>query len=117
MGSRITKEELYNFDGCKCEFYKINFINRDEIINFYLKPSLLTDKIIKKEKSSRGWSMTAESADYILNFRKKRSKNTKDMNCIEWLVYGMEIGGIKVPSSILTAGLLRIWAKKNLIKV
>jgi len=39
------------------------------------------------------------------------------MNCIELLIYGMELGGLEIPSDILTAGKLLDWAKKNLEKI
>ena len=84
------------------------------MINFLKEPAVLTEKIIKKEKSSKGWAMKAESADFILKFRDLRSKNLEDMNCIEWLVYGMELGGLNIPMEILTAERLFEWAKKNL---
>ena len=61
--------------------------------------------------------MKAESANYILKFRNSRSKNIEDMNCIEWLVHGLEIGGIQIPEDVLTADRLKIWAEKKLIKV
>ena len=35
------------------------------------------------------------------------------MNCIEWLVYGLEVGGIKIPNQVLTAERLNIWARKS----
>ncbi len=117
LGSKVSKINEYNFANCKCDFFKINIKDRENLIKFFQKPALLTDKIIKKEKSSKGWAMKAESADFILNFRKQRSKDLNDMNCIEWLIYGMELGGIEIPSDILTAGKLLDWAKKNLEKI
>ena len=36
------------------------------------------------------------------------------MNCIEWLVRGLEISGIQIPENILTATSLLNWASKNL---
>ncbi len=115
LGSKITKNiEEYNFLNCKCEFFLLDFTNRDKLIEFYNKPALLTEKILKKEKSSKGWSTTVESADYILKFRKKRSIDINDMNCIEWLVYGFEKGSIKVSDSVLTASKLKKWAENNL---
>ena len=77
----------------------------------------MTDKIIKKEKSSRGWFTKVESANYILEFRDSRSKNSNDMNCIEWLVYGLEVGGIKIPENVLTAERLKIWASAKLERI
>ena len=117
LGSKVSKINEYNFANCKCDFFKINIKNREKLTKFFQKPALLTHKIIKKEKSSKGWAMKTESADFILNFRQKRSKDLNDMNCIEWLIYGMELGGLEIPSDILTAGKLLDWAKKNLEKI
>ena len=117
LGSKVSKINEYNFANCKCDFFKINIEDREKLTKFFRKPALLTDKIIKKEKSSKGWAMKAESPDFILNFRQKRSKDLNDMNCIEWLIYGMELGGLEMPSDILTAGKLLDWAKKNLEKI
>jgi len=117
LGSKIEKIEEYNFAGCKCNFFKISLSKRDKALNFLEKPALLTEKIIKKEKSARGWFTKIESANYILEFRDKRSKNSDDMNCIEWLVYGLEVGGIKVPNQVLTAERLNTWANENLNRV
>jgi len=117
LGSKVSKINEYNFANCKCDFFKINIEDREKLTKFFRKPALLTDKIIKKEKSSKGWAMKVESADFILNFRQKRSKDLNDMNCIEWLIYGMELGGLEMPSDILTAGKLLDWAKKNLEKI
>ena len=111
------KKEEYNFAGCKCNFFKLKTKNKEEMVNFLKEPAVLTEKIIKKEKSSKGWAMTTESANYILKFRNSRSKNIEDMNCIEWLVHGLEIGGIQIPEDVLTADRLKIWAEKKLIKV
>ena len=36
------------------------------------------------------------------------------MNCIEWVVRGLEINGLKIPDNILTASSLLVWAHKKL---
>ena len=46
---------------------------------------------------------SVESSDFILKFRKIRSKNFDDMNCIEWLVFGLELAGYKISNNVLTA--------------
>ena len=117
LGAKITNLKDYNFADCKCNFFKITIQKKDKAIKFFEEPNLLTEKIIKKEKSSRGWFKKVESADYILNFRNKRSKDSDDMNCIEWLVYGLELGGQKIPENILTANLLKKWARENLQEI
>ena len=117
LGSKITKASDYHFDDCKCYFFYISLLNKSKVEKFYREPFLLTNKIIKKEKSSRGWSRTVESSDFILKYRKNRSKNFEDMNCIEWLVYGLELGDIKIPNNVLTASILSSWAIENLKKI
>ena len=117
LGSKITKVSDYHFDDCKCDFFNISLLDKSKVEKFYGEPFLLTDKIIKKEKSSRGWSRTVESSDFILKYRKIRSKNFKDMNCIEWLVFGLELGGCRISDNVLTASTLSKWAEQNLIKI
>ena len=78
---------------------------------------MISKKIIDNERKNRGWFKSNDSADFILQFRKFRSRNIEDMNCIEWIVYGLEIGGINLPNNILTASKLNLWAKKNLIEI
>ena len=73
--------------------------------------------MIKKEKSLRGWFKTSQSADYILNFRKTRSKSIEDVNCIEWLVLALETISMDLPNNILTAEKLLCWSKENLNEV
>ena len=117
LGSKVTKIENYHFDNCKCDFFALSLSNKLKVEEFYKEPFLLTDKIIKKEKSSRGWSRSVESSDFILKFRKVRSKNFDDMNCIEWLVFGLELGGYKIPKNVLTASTLSQWTEKQLSKI
>ena len=114
LGNKFTETNSYFIKDCAFEFYKIKISEKEKMINFLNEPTLLTEKIIKKEKSQKGWFRKAESADYILNFRNNRSKDLNDLNCIEWLIYGLEMGGLKIPKNILTANQLRNWSKKNL---
>ena len=117
LGSKIHKSEEYNFSNCNCIFFDLNISDIDKAISFYSQPALLTDKIIVKEKNSRGWSQKAESADYILNFRNKRSIKIEDMNCIEWLIRGLEVNGEDIPENILTASALLDWASSKLKQI
>ena len=38
------------------------------------------------------------------------------MNCIEWIVYGVDLSEIKIPDNILTANQLFKWSNINLEK-
>ena len=117
LGSRTHKIKDYNFSDCTCQFFKLDYDNVDKAVQFFSQPALLTDKIIKKERSSRGWSQKAESADYILKFRNIRSKKLDDMNCIEWIIRGLELNGTNIPDNILTVSSLLKWALENLISI
>lgn len=118
LGSKITEKiKDYNFFKCKCDFYKIEPKRRNKLIIFLKKPVLLSSKIIKNKKFSISWFLKAESANYILKFRKKRSKKINDMNCIEWIIYGLEMGGFKIPNNVLTADKLKVWANLKLKKI
>jgi len=116
LGSRITPVEKYNTENNNFEFFKldIDIKDKNKLHSFLKEPVVLTEKIIKKEKSTRGWFKTTESADFILKFRNKRSKNIEDVNCIEWLVLSLEKNSINLPDNILTANRLYEWSKKNL---
>ena len=117
LGSRITPIENYNFEDFKLKFFEIEVENVDNLIKFLKTPVTLTNKIIKKEKSSRGWFKTSQSADYILNFREIRSKNIDDVNCIEWLILALERISMNLPNNILTAEKLLSWSKENLNEI
>ena len=39
------------------------------------------------------------------------------MNCIEWIIYGLEMGGFKIPNNVLTADKLKVWANLKLKKI
>ncbi len=117
LGSRITPINNYNFEDLKLRFFEIKVKNINNLVKFLKTPVTLTDKIIKKEKSLRGWFKTSQSADYILNFRKTRSKSIEDVNCIEWLVLALETISMDLPNNILTAEKLLCWSKENLNEV
>jgi hypothetical protein len=117
LGSRITPAKDYNFEDLKLKFFEIEVENISNLVKFLRTPVTLTDKIIKKEKNSRGWFKTSQSADYILNFRKTRSKNIDDVNCIEWLILALETISIILPNNILTAEKLLSWSIENLNEI
>ena len=117
LGSKLTDEKSFYVKEFTYKFYDIKSNKIPDSVSFYLKPCIITQKIIDKERKNRGWYKLEESADYILKFRNIRSKNPSDMNCIEWIVYGLELGDIEIPNNILTASKLSEWANTNLTNV
>ena len=114
LGARLTSLTEFDFSNYKTKFFFLDLKNKKKVKKFINTPMMITKKIIDKERDSRGWFKTKLSSEYILTFRKKRSKNLSDLNCIEWIVMALEIGGYEMPDDILTAGKLLRWAKKNL---
>ena len=116
LGSRIVELSNFDFKNYISFFYDLNCNNTNDVIDHLSKPIVISRKIINKERGERGWFKSKISADYILEFRNKRSKNIDDMNCIEWIALALEIGGYNLPDDILTASKLFDWSNKNLIK-
>ncbi|MBB44392.1 MAG: hypothetical protein CMM44_11620 [Rhodospirillaceae bacterium] len=113
LGSNLRNlDEFYNKEYTYEEF-KINIKDIKKTINFFACKCMLTEKIINYERNNRGWFKTPESAEFILNYRKTRSRKYNDLNCIEWILLGLEKGGLILPNNILTANQLYKWLKIN----
>ena len=117
LGSRVIELSSFDFKNYISFFYDLNLDNSYKVISHLSKPIIISRKIIDKERNERGWFKTKFSADYILEFRNKRSKNFDDMNCIEWIAYALELGNYKIPDDILTASKLFDWSNENLKQV
>jgi len=116
LGARTIDINDFDFDIYKTIFFDLNIKNNNEVLMHLNRPSIITKKIIEKERNNRGWFKTKDSADYILEFRDERSKELNDMNCIEWIIYALEIGNYVIPKDILTAKKLFEWSNDNLKK-
>ena len=116
LGARTIDINDFDFEIYKTVLFDLKINNKDNVLKHLNKPSIITKKIIEKERKERGWFRTKDSADYILKFREERSKNLDDMNCIEWIVYALEIGNYVIPNNILTAKKLYDWSNDNLKK-
>jgi len=117
LGARTIDVNDFDFDIYKTILFDLNIKNTDDVLVHLNRPLIITKKIIEKERNERGWFKTKDSADYILEFRNERSKNLDDMNCIEWIIYALEIGKYTIPDNILTAKKLFEWSNDNLIKI
>jgi len=116
LGARTIDINDFNFNIYKTVLFDLKIKNIDDVLKHLNKPSIITKRIIEKERNERGWFKTKDSADYILKFRNVRSKSLDDMNCIEWIIYALEIGNYVIPNNILTAKKLYDWSNDNLKK-
>lgn len=85
-------------------------------LSFLSRPGLLMLPIIKQEKACRGWHLTEDAPDYVRQFRDQRSIDPKNMNCVEWILYGLELGGVTFPNNVLTPTELLQWCRTNCVE-
>ncbi len=77
------------------------------------RPGLLTPAIIRQEKARKGWHLTEDAPDFVRTLRSVRSCDPDDMNCVEWIVHALELGGVTVPANVLTPADLLRWCESD----
>lgn len=112
LGARIVSWNDKKLPKGEKLYFKIFVPNSDEAINFLKKPGLLMNEIRQAERASRGWHLTADAPDLVRKYHSVRSIDENDMNCIEWIVRALELGGVLMPMNILTPTDLLVWCKK-----
>lgn len=91
--------------------FEIQLDHPDKALEFLQKPGLLCRPILEQEKKQRGWHLTEDAPDYVRVLRDTRSKNENDMNCVEWIVRAMELGGLEMPDDVMTPTELLNWCR------
>jgi hypothetical protein len=112
-GSRFVSWNSDPFPESDKEYYDISVPQYNRSIEFFQKPALLMPEIINKEKENRGWHLTKDAPDYVRKYRSKRSRDVTNMNCVEWILYGLDLGEVVLPNDILTPGDLHLWCLKG----
>ena len=111
LGARIISWDGPSLPKGERFFFEIRIPSPGDALDFLQHPCLLTLDIIKQEKACRGWHLTDDAPDFVLQLRNLRSLDPSDMNCVEWIVYAMELGGLPMPLDILTPTELLNWCK------
>lgn len=84
-------------------------------LEFLSQPGELARPIVLQEKKQRGWHLSVEAPDFVRTFHHKRSLDPDDMNCVEWIVRALEIGGVTgFDDQILTPTELFNWCQLSL---
>ena len=109
LGARMFSKENPLFPRGEIHIYNVELANTERMIAFIAEPNLLCASIIEQEKNQVGWHLSPEAPDFILSLRNNRSKNPQDMNCVEWVVYALELAGLELPEDILTISRFRQW--------
>ena len=111
LGARIITWDAPSLPKGEQLRFQLDVPSPEDAIAFLKRPGLLTSRIIEQEKASRGWHLTEEAPDFVRTFRNIRSRNPDDMNCVEWIVFALEIGGLEIPDDILTPTDLLVWCQ------
>ncbi len=114
LGARIVPWDSPKLPKGERVFFDLNLAYPEKAFEFLNKPGLLCAPIIAQERKSRGWHLTVDAPDYVRALRDFRSHNPNDMNCVEWIVHALELGGCVMPEDIMTPTELLNWSKKHL---
>ena len=117
LGSRCVKTSDRKFPKGEMITYGIHIPNLGKTITFLKGKASLPREIVAMEKHERGWHLTKAAPDYVLNLRTIRSKNNTLLNCVEWILRGMDEGGFNLPDDILTPNQLAVWCNQNLKRI
>lgn len=93
--------------------YPIVLSRPGQALTFLKKPGLLCAPILKQERACRGWHLTRDAPDYVRVLRDQRSRDPQNMNCVEWIVHSLELGGLAMPDDVLTPTELRAWCEEH----
>ena len=98
-------------------FFDITVPEPSTAEEFLEQPGELAWPIRKEEKKIRGWHLTEECPDFVRTFHTERSLNPEDMNCVEWIVRALELGGVsQFHRQVLTPSELLTWCKDQKLK-
>lgn len=117
LGSRIVPWKAPSLPKGERVFFNIKLTNPELAINFLKKPNLLTKHILTEEKKFRGWHLSDIAPDFVRTLRNQRSFDISDMNCVEWIVRALELGGVSsLDDQIMTPNELHNWCKNQGLK-
>lgn len=113
LGARIVPWSHDRMPKGERYFYPVTLPKPEEALAFLERPGLLCAPILDQERGCRGWHLTPDAPDYVRVLRDRRSRNPQDMNCVEWIVQALELGGIAMPDDVLTPSELNEWCKRH----
>jgi len=114
LGVRRIPLSKLRFPSSTVNAYVLSERNLDKTVDFYSKQSRLPKEIIEQERKNRGWHLTKFAGDFVLSLRNIRAKPTQSLNCVEWLLFGLELSGYEFPASVLSPEQLDDWCMMHL---
>jgi hypothetical protein len=112
-GARVVPWDAPSLPKGERLFFDIVIPAPDRTLDFLNRPGLLTAAIITQEKKAKGWHLSFDAPDFVRTLRSRRSHDPDDMNCIEWIVHALELGGVDMPADVLTPTDLMRWCEAH----
>jgi len=113
-GNRKLDLSDSKFPRSRSSIYRLETRDYTNAIEFFDSPAILAPEIIEQERAEKGWHLRRKSGDFVLKLRTARSKSEESLNCVEWLLLGLESSGVIFPDNILTPQNLTTWCLSNL---
>jgi hypothetical protein len=117
LGVRRIPLSKLHFASSIVNAYILDDKNLKKTVDFFGEQSKLPEEIIEQERKNKGWHLTKFAGDFVLSLRTVRAKPTQSLNCVEWLLYGLELSGYVFPSSILSPEQLDNWCRLNAVEL
>jgi hypothetical protein len=109
-GARIIPWDAHSIPKGERIYFQLELPMPDQALDFLAQPGLLSAAILRQEKLQRGWHLSREAPVFVRTLRDSRSRDVEDMNCVEWIVYSLELGGLVLPNDIMTPAELFSWS-------
>ncbi len=115
-GARIVPWDAPSLPKGERVCFEVDVPAPEPALEYLARPGLLTAAIIAEEKKQKGWHLTPDAPDFVRTLRSSRSRDPDDMNCIEWIVHALELGGVAIPADVLTPTELLEWCVANCVR-
>jgi hypothetical protein len=117
LGARVVAWDATSLPKGERLYFNISIPIPNLALEFLQQAALLTFAIIDQEKTCRGWHLTEDAPDFVRRLRNLRSRDINDMNCVEWIVRSLEVGGVDMPDEVMTPTELLNWCRENCSEV
>ena len=111
LGARVVPWSHDHLPKGERMMFPVSVPNPAPAVAFLKQPGQLCMPILEQERRERGWHLTVDAPDFVRTLRSTRSLDVNDMNCVEWIVRALEVGGRRVPMSVMTPTELLHWCE------
>jgi hypothetical protein len=111
LGARVVPWSHDHLPKGERLMFPVSVPDPEAALRFLEQPGQLCVPILEQERRARGWHLTVDAPDFVRTLRSTRSLDVEDMNCVEWIVRALELGGRPAPMTIMTPTELLQWCE------